>query len=102
MLARSDAVGLLATAPQCSGLVRLGRYGLSGLGITLSGLSLILTLFSDSVRPSPAVTPLHRAALIGSVEDIEVLLAKGSDVDAFDEKGMTALHMTAANGHMVR
>ena len=29
------------------------------------------------------------------------MLAKGSDVDAVDEKGMTALHMTAANGHMV-
>jgi ankyrin repeat protein len=35
------------------------------------------------------------------VEDLEILLASGSDVDAVDEKGMTALHVTAANGHMV-
>ncbi len=63
----------------------------------------------DVVPGAPAVTvhdveskpPLHRAALIGSVFELEALIAQGADVDAVDSQRMTALHMAAANGHMV-
>jgi hypothetical protein len=44
---------------------------------------------------------LHRAALMGSVVELEALIAQGADVDAVDSQRMTALHMASANGHMV-
>lgn len=46
--------------------------------------------------------PLHRAALIGDAVKLEALIAEGADVDEFDRQQMTALHMAAANGHMVK
>lgn len=44
-------------------------------------------------------TPLHIAVEFGHKEVMELLLAKGADVNARDEDGWTPLHMAAAAGY---
>ena len=42
---------------------------------------------------------LHNAARNGHKEIVELLIAKGADVDAKDEDGWTPLHWAVVNGH---
>lgn len=44
-------------------------------------------------------TPLHAAAGHGHKHVVELLLAKGADVNVVDQNGQTPLHDTAGNGH---
>ena len=43
-------------------------------------------------------TPLHRASVLGRVENSEVLLQAGASLGATDKEGLTALHFAAGNG----
>lgn len=43
-------------------------------------------------------TPLHRAAAIGSVEIVELLLSNGADINAKDRDGFTSLHLVCLFG----
>ena len=45
------------------------------------------------------ITPLHRAARDGDVEQIKTLMASGADPDAQDDQGNTPLHWAAMNVH---
>ena len=46
----------------------------------------------------PVMFPIHEAARVGDVEQIKFLFKNSPDlVDATDEKGLTPLHITAAN-----
>jgi hypothetical protein len=45
--------------------------------------------------------PLHNAVLDGDTEAVETLLQKGSNVNARDKGGRTALHLIAAERHVV-
>ena len=55
----------------------------------------------------PGMTPLHSAARHGHKEVAELLIAKGTDVNAIDQLGragwaawhVTPLHEAAYNGH---
>ena len=44
-------------------------------------------------------TPLHMATIQDRKEVAELLIAKGSDVNAKNEEGYTPLHYAASNGH---
>lgn len=44
--------------------------------------------------------PLHDAAVIGSVELVERLIANGADVDARDVRGYTPLYIAIQSGHV--
>ncbi|MBI4027589.1 MAG: ankyrin repeat domain-containing protein [Verrucomicrobia bacterium] len=48
---------------------------------------------------SPAQTPLHTAASHGHLQIVELLLAKGAQVNAKDEYGATSLHNAARSRH---
>lgn len=43
-------------------------------------------------------TPLHIAARMGEVEDVEILIANGADVNIVGDLGNTPLHQAAMNG----
>ncbi|GMH36832.1 hypothetical protein BSKO_04705 [Bryopsis sp. KO-2023] len=45
-------------------------------------------------------TPLHVAAEQGHVEIVEMLIEKGANVDAQNNRGVTALYFAAQNGHL--
>jgi ankyrin repeat protein len=45
--------------------------------------------------------PLHRAAWTGDVTAIRSLVAQGSDVNATDPQGLTALYWAARGGHPI-
>lgn len=51
-----------------------------------------------AMRIRAECTPLHIAATQSSLECTRALLAKGADIDAVDEQGLTALHMAAEAG----
>ncbi|CAD6587468.1 MAG: hypothetical protein ASARMPREDX12_002854 [Alectoria sarmentosa] len=53
-----------------------------------------------SLRLSNGSLPLHSAAWKGSVECIEILLARGVDIDARNDLGRTPLHFAAEEGHV--
>ena len=44
-------------------------------------------------------TPLHHAAFVGSKEIVELLIARGADVNATNDYGSTSLHYAAIQGH---
>ena len=43
-------------------------------------------------------TPLHYAAREGQAQVVEVLIARGAEIDARDNQGMTPLHWAAERG----
>ena len=45
------------------------------------------------------ITPLHMAALNGHKEIVELLIAKGADINAKDDSEWTPLHWAADEGH---
>ena len=51
-------------------------------------------------RSGGSRTPLHFAALEGHADTVRSLAVCGSNVNAADEKGATALHKAAAGGHI--
>ncbi len=54
---------------------------------------------SARVRDKRGQYPLHRAAAIGSVPMVNLLLKQRSPLDATDRSGQTALHHAVAEGH---
>jgi len=54
---------------------------------------------SARVRDSRGQYPIHRAAAIGSVPMVSLLLRNKSPINATDSAGYTALHHTIAEGH---
>jgi ankyrin repeat protein len=52
-----------------------------------------------SLKAEHGVTPLHLAAYTGSVELVELLLAKGADPNARADKGATPLVAASRQGH---
>ena len=50
-------------------------------------------------RTIRGITPLHLAAESGSLEVVELLIARGADADAKDSEGQTALDLGASHGH---
>ncbi|EJP66917.1 ankyrin repeat protein [Beauveria bassiana ARSEF 2860] len=55
----------------------------------------------DSSDEEKGRTALHWAAYCGSEEMVKELVLMGADVTAKDHDGHTALHMAAANGHLL-
>lgn len=64
-------------------------------------LFLALMLLSTGCRKKPATTttPLHWAANEGHKQAVELLIAKGTDVNAKKNNGDTPLHDAALRGH---
>ncbi|KXJ12633.1 Protein phosphatase 1 regulatory subunit 27 [Exaiptasia diaphana] len=55
----------------------------------------------DINRPGPnGLTPLHRAAVEGSYDCLQLLLDQGAEVNAKDEYGWTALHDAVYHGNI--
>jgi 26S proteasome non-ATPase regulatory subunit 10 len=54
---------------------------------------------SARVRDKRGQYPLHRAAAVGSVPMINLLLKNKSPLNATDSAGYTALHHAVAEGH---
>ncbi|KAI1821094.1 ankyrin [Xylaria intraflava] len=54
---------------------------------------------STRVRDKRGQYPLHRAAAVGSVPMVKLLLENRSPLDATDNAGYTALHHAVAEGH---
>lgn len=52
-----------------------------------------------TLRLSNGSLPLHSAAWKGSAECVEILLARGMDIDARNDLGRTPLHFAAEGGH---
>jgi len=48
-------------------------------------------------RQSKGASPLHTAARLGQVDNAEVLMKLGADVNVVDASGQTALHVAAAH-----
>ncbi|MCK4816745.1 ankyrin repeat domain-containing protein, partial [bacterium] len=53
----------------------------------------------DTREDSMFKTALHRAAISGYKDVVEILLAKGADIDARDSYAASALHYVAREGH---
>jgi ankyrin repeat protein len=51
------------------------------------------------VRDKRGQYPLHRAAAVGSVPMLNLLIKHRSPIDATDSAGQTALHHAIAEGH---
>ncbi|KAL1985149.1 hypothetical protein VTN96DRAFT_8171 [Rasamsonia emersonii] len=69
-----------------------------------SNLSTVRTLIahkcSARVKDKRGQLPLHRAAAVGSIPILKILLEEGkSPVDAADNDGLTALHHAISEGH---
>lgn len=73
-----------------------------------NNLDLARKLLSSDMKPKPASVrvkdkrgqyPLHRAAAIGSVPMINLLLEHKSPINASDNAGYTPLHHAVAEGH---
>ena len=54
---------------------------------------------STRVRDKRGQYPLHRAAAVGSVPMVSLLLKNNSPLNATDVAGYTALHHAVAEGH---
>ncbi len=52
----------------------------------------------DWTKNDDGWTPLHKAAYEGYREIVELLIAKGADVNAKNKRGMTPLHLAAEYG----
>ena len=52
----------------------------------------------DCTKNDDGWTPLHKAAYEGYREIVELLIAKGADVNAKNKRGMTPLHLAAEYG----
>src|SRR5260221_13161984 len=104
-----------ATDPVTPGPSRSSYQHRMWIGLATLGLALVAVGFylrphlarrqgvlpeTERLDESPANEELWRAAKQGQAEQIEALLAKGVDVDAETEYGVTALQFAAGRGHL--
>jgi|GEM_PF-5690551 len=57
------------------------------------------SLVDSLLRPNTPDTPLHLASWQGHVQVVELLIARGADVNARGDGGRTPLHYAAEHGH---
>ncbi len=66
-------------------------------------IRLLLAKGADvNVKDNAGETPLHSAAMNGSVDVTTLLLANGADVNAKDNQGRTPLEMTKGRSYSPR
>ncbi len=70
----------------------------------LGGLPMMQVLLEagaevDHVDRSNGMTPLHKAAMAGIVENVQWLVVHGANIEAVDYKNRTPLHMATDWGH---
>jgi ankyrin repeat protein len=65
-------------------------------------LFLAIMFFADGCgkKPGGAVTPLHCAAEQGDIEQVQLLIANGADINSRDQYGQTPLERAAFAGHI--
>ena len=65
-----------------------------------AGIAVSLVVAAASFAGAPANSPVADAAQRGDLEEVRSLLRSGSDVNAAQNDGMTALHWAATRGHV--
>jgi 26S proteasome non-ATPase regulatory subunit 10 len=88
-------------------LINLDNLGQTALHFCASKIALDLARLllkqsppaSARIKDKRGQLPLHRAAAIGSVPMMKILLDAKSPLDATDVDGMTALHHAVCEGH---
>lgn len=64
-------------------------------------LDAVKKMINDPLATRERMTLLHKAAISGNIRCIQEILDNGAKVDSVDERGETAVHIAAMNGHCI-